>query len=110
MPPPGPNQPAFEPDPRDWMTEFLYDDGTAKYVQNHQIINEGLNNFKGMQCYLGFESLNIDASGDIYSSWCGAKHFGNIATLQRWALPASLTECPNEYCNNISDIAISKVC
>lgn len=109
MPPPDPNQPAFEPDPRDWMTEFLYDDGTAKYVQSHQIINEGLNNFKGMRCYLGFESLNIDASGDIYSSWCGAKHFGNIATLQSWALPESLTECPNEYCNNISDIAISKV-
>lgn len=106
---PDPGQPVFEPDPRDWMTEFLYDDGTAKYVQNHQIINEGLNKFKGMKCYLGFESLTIDASGDIYSSWCGAKHFGNIATLDSWALPKSLTECPYDFCNNISDIAISKI-
>ena len=106
---PDPDQPVFEPDPRDWMTEFLYDDGTAKYVQSHQIINEGLNKFKGMKCYLGFESLTIDASGDIYSSWCGAKHFGNIATLDSWALPKSLTECPYDFCNNISDIAISKV-
>jgi hypothetical protein len=109
MPAPDPSQPVFEPDPRDWMTEFLYDDGTAKYVQSHQIINEGLNKFKGMKCYLGFESLTIDASGDIYSSWCGAKHFGNIATLDSWALPKSLTECPYDFCNNISDIAISKV-
>lgn len=109
MPAPDQDQPVFEPDPRDWMTEFLYDDGTAKYVQSHQIINEGLNKFKGMKCYLGFESLTIDASGDIYSSWCGAKHFGNIATLDSWELPKSLTECPHDFCNNISDIAISKV-
>lgn len=108
--PPNPDQPVFEPDPRDWMTEFLYDDGEAKYVQSHQIINEGLNKFKGMSCYLGFESLNIDASGDIYSSWCGAKHFGNIAKLENWELPKSLTVCPYDFCNNISDIAISKIC
>lgn len=109
MPPTDSDQPVFEPDPRDWMTEFLYDDGSARYVQSHQIINEGLNKFKGMKCYLGFESLNIDASGDIYSSWCGAKHFGNIATLTSWALPKGLTDCPYDFCNNISDIAISKV-
>jgi len=109
MPMPNPDQPVFEPDPRDWMTEFLYDNGEAKYVQSHQIINEGLNKFKGMSCYLGFESLTIDASGDIYSSWCGAKHFGNIAKLESWELPKSLTVCPYDFCNNISDIAISKV-
>ncbi len=104
------NQPPVkEKDPRDWMTEFLYDDGTAKYVQSHQIINEGLNKFKGMKCYLGFESLTIDAGGDIYSSWCGAKHFGNISKIENWELPKSLTECPNDFCNNISDIAISKI-
>ena len=102
-------EPVKEKDPRDWMTEFLYDDGSSKYVQSHQIINERLNKFKGMKCYLGFESLNIDASGDIYSSWCGAKHFGNISNLESWELPKSLTECPYDFCNNISDIAISKI-
>lgn len=104
-----PIEPVKEKDPRDWMTEFLYDDGSAKYVQSHQIINEGLNKFKGMKCYLGFESLTIDAGGDIYSSWCGAKHFGNISNLESWELPKSLTECPYDFCNNISDIAISKI-
>ena len=49
------------------MTEFKYEDGTTKYVQNHQIINEGLNGFKGMKCHLGYESLSINASGDVYS-------------------------------------------
>jgi len=90
------------------MTEFLYEDGTAKYVQSHQIINEGLNAFKGMLCHLGHETLNIDANGDIISSWCNAVHFGNISDIDNWALPESYTECPFDYCNNISDIAISK--
>ena len=53
--------------------------------------------------------INIDASGDIYSSWCGAKHFGNISNLDSWELPSSETECPFDFCNNISDIAITKV-
>lgn len=110
VPAPDPNasQPS-PPDPTAWMTEFLYDDGTAKYVQSHLIINEGLNKFKGMKCSLGFESINIDASGDIYSSWCGAKHFGNISNLDSWELPSAETECPFDFCNNISDIAITKV-
>jgi len=95
------------PDPTAWMTEFLYEDGTAKYVQNHQIINEGLNQFKGMKCHIGYESINIDASGEIYSSWCGAVNFGNISN-NNWQLLESKPRCPFEYCNNISDISITK--
>jgi organic radical activating enzyme len=94
-------------DPKSWMTEFLYDDGTAKYVQSHQIIDQGLNKFRGMKCHLGFESINIDALGDIYSSWCGAVNFGNINNSE-WRLPETKTICPYDFCNNISDIAISK--
>jgi len=100
-------QEHHEPDPTAWMTEFLYDDGSKKYVQSHQIINEGLNNFKGMKCHLGFESLNIDANGDIYSSWCGAVSFGNISNKD-WSLLATKPTCPFDYCNNISDISITK--
>ena len=95
------------PDPKTYMTEFLYDDGTAKYVQNHQIINEGLNQFYGMRCHLGFESLNIDASGDMYSSWCGAMNFGNISDIE-WNLPEVGFVCPITNCNNLSDISITK--
>jgi hypothetical protein len=96
------------PDPTAWMTEFLYTDGSAKYVQSHQIINQGLNQFRGMKCHLGFESVTIDASGDIYSSWCGARHFGNISSTDQWQLPVTETRCPYDFCNNISDIAITK--
>ena len=71
---PRPIEPAPEPQQENepvqdtsWMTEFIYDDDTKKYVQSHQIINQGLNKFKGMKCHLGFESLNIDATGEMYS-------------------------------------------
>lgn len=107
-PPPDPN--ALEPtppDPKTYMTEFLYDDGTARYVQNHQIINEGLNQFYGMRCHLGTESLNIDATGNMYSSWCGAINFGNIADTE-WNLPEIGFVCPLSNCNNLSDISITK--
>jgi organic radical activating enzyme len=97
-----------QPDPTRWMTEFLYSDGSAVYVQNHQIIDRGLNQFRGMKCHLGLESININAAGDIYSSWCGAQHFGNISSMHSWNLPESETECPHDFCNNISDIAITK--
>jgi MoaA/NifB/PqqE/SkfB family radical SAM enzyme len=99
--------PEPEPDPNAWMTEFLYDDGTAEYVQSHQIIDKRLNSFQGMRCHLGFESLNIDASGDMYSSWCGALNFGNIAD-DKWNLPQTKTTCPYIFCNNISDISITQ--
>ena len=59
---PNPNQTHSDPNdeqthPRFWSTEFMYEDAPPKYVQSHQIINEGLNKFKGMKCELGFDSL-----------------------------------------------------
>jgi len=101
------NEPEEVVEDTSWMTEFLYEDGSAKYVQSHQIINQGLNNFKGMKCHLGFESLNIDANGEMYSSWCGAVNFGNVGSTD-WQLPETKTSCPFDYCNNISDISITK--
>lgn len=94
-------------DPNAWMTEFKYDDGHIEYVQSHQIIDKGLNTFTGMRCHLGFESLNIDANGDMYSSWCGALNFGNVSDTN-WELPLTKTVCPYPFCNNISDISITK--
>lgn len=110
-PEPQPEQPSEPQEPeheRFWATEFLYEDGTAKYVQSHQIINEGLNKFQGMKCELGYDGINIDMNGEIISSWCGAKSFGNITQIDSWELPKTETVCPYEYCNNLNDISITK--
>lgn len=100
-----PQEPEHE---RFWATEFLYEDGSVKYVQSHQIINEGLNSFKGMKCELGYDGINIDMNGEIISSWCGAKSFGNITQIDSWDLPKTETVCPHEFCNNLNDISITK--
>ena len=100
-----PQEPEHE---RFWATEFLYEDGSVKYVQSHQIINEGLNSFKGMKCELGYDGINIDMNGEIISSWCGAKNFGNITQIESWDLPKTETVCPHEFCNNLNDISITK--
>jgi len=110
---PNPNQTHSDPDdeqthPRFWSTEFMYEDAPPKYVQSHQIINEGLNKFKGMKCELGFDSLNIDMNGEVVSSWCGARNFGNITQLDNWETPKTETRCPYEFCNNLNDISITK--
>ena len=112
---PNPNQYDEHDDPNDvqdhprfWSTEFMYEDAPPKYVQSHQIINEGLNRFKGMKCELGFDSLNIDMNGEVISSWCGAKNFGNITQLDNWDIPKTETRCPFEFCNNLNDISITK--
>jgi len=111
---PNPNHsPPADPDdsqehPKFWSTEFMYEDAPARYIQSHQIINEGLNKFQGMKCELGFDSLNIDMNGEVISSWCGAKNFGNITQLDNWEIPKESTRCPYEFCNNLNDISITK--
>jgi len=67
-----------------------------------------LNSFKGMKCELGYDGINIDMNGEIISSWCGAKNFGNITQIESWDLPKTETVCPHEFCNNLNDISITK--
>ena len=46
--------------------------------------------------------------GNIVSSWCGAKNYGNIFE-NNFELPTEEgVNCPHEYCNNPKDIAILK--
>ena len=89
-----------------WSTEFMYEDA-PKYVQSHQIINEGLNKFKGMKCELGFDSLNIDMNGEVVSSWCGARNFGNINQLDNWDIQNRNT-LSMSFAIILNDISITK--
>jgi len=47
-------------------------------------------------------------NGEVISSWCGAKTFGNITQLENWDIPKETTRCPYEFCNNLNDISITK--
>jgi len=107
-PPPDPNAPPPpKPHPSDWLITFEYDDKTL-YYELDQIVNDKLNTFKGMKCSIGMEKFNIDMKGDVKSSWCGAKDYGNVYNDTFEMPEPSGTVCPFDYCNNLSDIQISK--
>jgi MoaA/NifB/PqqE/SkfB family radical SAM enzyme len=110
--PPPPQEPIVYYPPEDNQSHFLFtvmaDDKTVRYMEPDQIMNQGLNKFKGMTCHIGERGFNIDMRGNIVSSWCGAKIYGNVFK-DNFELPTpDGVVCPHEHCNNPKDIAILK--
>jgi len=112
---PTPHEPispvVYEPAEID-QGEFLFtiqsSDNSIQYMEPDQIMNQGMNKFKGMTCHIGERGFNIDMRGNIVSSWCGAKTYGNIFH-GGFELPTpDGVVCPHEHCNNPKDIAILK--
>lgn len=110
--PPPPAQPIEHRPPENNQGEFLFtvmsSDNSVQYMEPDQIMNQGMNKFKGMTCHIGERGFNIDMRGNIVSSWCGAKTYGNVFS-DKFELPTpSGVVCPHEHCNNPKDIAILK--
>ena len=89
------------------FTVLTTNDG-LRYMEPDQIMNQGLNKFKGMMCHIGERGFNIDMRGNIVSSWCGAKTYGNVFDAQFELPTPDGVVCPHEHCNNPKDIAILK--
>ena len=99
--------PAVQPHDRHFLFTVMSKEGT-QYMEPDQIMNHGLNKFKGMKCHIGERGFNIDMRGNIVSSWCGAKTYGNVFD-DHFELPMpDGVVCPHEHCNNPKDIAILK--
>ena len=99
--------PAVQPHDRHFLFTVMSSEGT-RYMEPDQIMNHGLNKFKGMTCHIGERGFNIDMRGNIVSSWCGAKTYGNVFQDQfELPTPAGVV-CPHEHCNNPKDITILK--
>ena len=99
--------PAIQPHDRHFLFTVMSNEGT-QYMEPDQIMNHGLNKFKGMKCHIGERGFNIDMRGNIVSSWCGAKTYGNVFN-DHFELPMpDGVVCPHEHCNNPKDIAILK--
>ena len=99
--------PSVQPHDRHFLFTVMSTEGT-RYMEPDQIMNHGLNKFKGMTCHIGERGFNIDMRGNIVSSWCGAKTYGNVFD-EHFELPTQDgIVCPHEHCNNPKDIAILK--
>lgn len=76
-------------------------------VQN--FINEGKDKFKGWDCFMGRDTLNIHPNGDIYGSSCSSGPcYGNINNLDLINISNSPFVCPHEYCGCGTDVEIEK--
>ena len=108
-PPPVDNPPPpAEPNQKHFLFTVMTQEHGVQYMEPDQIMNQGLNKFQGMTCHIGERGFNIDMRGNIVSSWCGAKTYGNVFS-DRFDLPTPEgVVCPHEYCNNPKDIQILK--
>ena len=110
-PPPPPPDPNAPPPPEPHPGRFLFTYQTPEetnYYNADQIMDQGLNKFQGMMCHIGERGFNIDMRGNIVSSWCGAKTYGNVFEKDFELPTPDGVVCPHEHCNNPKDIQILK--
>ncbi len=83
-------------------------DGTTEKTVSNSLILAGANRFKGWNCNIGVETLNVDMWGEIYGGLCrvGGSH-GNIYKGE-YTLPSSPVVCNLDCCTCHLDIMVSK--
>jgi MoaA/NifB/PqqE/SkfB family radical SAM enzyme len=88
---------------------YITDGVEVSPVRTQQLINSKQDAFKGWDCYVGYDTLNIHPNGDVYGSTCAASPcLGNIYTLEKIEQPSAPIKCPFDYCGCGTDIEIKK--
>jgi hypothetical protein len=91
----------------------LFNDDTAVTARPHTLITNGWNKFKDWKCNVGYESISINASGDLLAGSCQLNAFGGkTLNLFSEGFDADVTPeqiiCPLNYCSCQSDTHITK--
>jgi organic radical activating enzyme len=81
-------------------------ESNGKLIHFKDIVNEGLNRWKGYTCGAGIQVLSIDFAGNITDGTCHNKSYGNINTS--WTVPVNYTLCNKDWCNCPIDIKTDK--
>ena len=78
-----------------------------KEIHPRDLINSNQNNFKGWNCWIGKDILNIEVDGTVYGSQCKVRGpLGHIDTGIE--IPNHPTVCTKSHCLCGSDIIIDK--
>ena len=94
--------------------EYHWDDGTVdKDASNTvNIINAGLNDFRGWSCDIGLESLFVYYDGNIQRANCGqgtpSRIIGNINNPESIQWPTLPEICVQRECHCVTDVIITK--
>lgn len=78
----------------------------GKEVTANDLILQGLNKFKGWQCWAGIDQINVGFDRNVYKADCQVG--GIIGTIQNFILPTTPQVCDKISCNCLSDIYIRK--
>jgi organic radical activating enzyme len=92
--------------------KYHWDDGTISQQNSIDIINSGLNDFRGWSCDIGLESLFVHYEGDIQRANCRQgtpnRIIGNINKPELIQWPTEPEICVQKECHCSTDIIISK--
>lgn len=93
--------------------KYHWDDGTiSDHPDTIDIINSGLNDFRGWECDIGLESLFVHYDGDIQRANCRQgtpnRIIGNINESELIQWPTEPEICVQKECHCSTDIIISK--
>jgi len=95
--------PAPFPPPSDRYIHF--NDATREKFSLAKITINNWNQFKGWDCNVGSECLNVDFKGDVFAGVCKSMKLG---TLTDFELYTESISCPFNYCVCPGDIRSSK--
>jgi MoaA/NifB/PqqE/SkfB family radical SAM enzyme len=88
---------------------YISDGTETKPVETQYLINTKQDAFKGWNCYMGKDTLNILPNGDVYGSSCSSGPcYGNIYSLEKIIIPEAPFKCPHDFCGCGTDVEIEK--
>jgi organic radical activating enzyme len=91
----------------------LFDNNTAAAAQSHTILTNEWNKFQGWTCNVGFETISINASGQVLAGSCQMNSFdGKTINVFSENFDPDITTkqiiCPLHHCSCQPDTHISK--
>jgi len=91
-----------------WQNMRLwYNDTSFEEVNSDELRRKNTNTFKGWLCYIGIDSINIQADGTVYRGVCMVGDpLGNIN--RDVIFPTEPIRCPIKWCTCITDIPVRK--
>lgn len=82
-------------------------DGAERKTSASVLMMEKVNQWKGWNCQIGVETLNVDMNGEIRGGLCRVGgSFGNIST--EFTLPTEGQVCTKDWCTCHLDIMVTK--
>jgi len=87
-----------------------YKDGKKTLFDGQELLANNYHNFKGINCGVGKNGLNIKEDGSIWGGCCRQRYFGNLQQNQnlRIKLYTDTLICPRDTCPHLFDMKIQK--